>query len=553
MASSLSTTPSFTSSVKFRIVESSIVLITLFLTISMVLGGQGYFIACIMIPTIFLTAYLEFVFKTPWPRILLPYSFANSILLASRMLTSRREGIIEPIIPKESFTWFLVLYSLSMFTLFHSLTRMYSVFLKERMSRFRTIIEGVLFDIGAFVVFSTIIIVMLIYYGKLIPLYGVLLIGMEIVLPLAIRWFTRRYIIPGLLERRITFMGYTHPREPETEEFYFEVASIITLFVMLIPAIISYTKMELYSRPFVAVAILGVYEAIVVVFYSLAYMICIHGAFIESILRDRIVYVENADVFRKWRDISWFLNISLRYYLMMKYLSALYMLLQGLEILSFRTGDKNIYFGNIHENLSESYSYLKSIKLASRFVFWNVIDKIMPHLTHENIYIIEANVSEIEDPVLREDAKRAMGSLVNLYCKLNEMEKVDKEEVKRSLLNCVARLLKLSMRAKGKDKHTLTKLTARIEDLMNKEEVKPDDIANMVVKKPLTVNMFRNYIVHGQLYKNALVYKDNRVKADRFFSRPATLYTLYTLLFAYLVKKHLEQLGEQNLTPKSIT
>jgi len=54
------------------------------------------------------------------------------------------------------------------------------------------------------------------------------------------------------------------------------------------------------------------------------------------------------------------------------------------------------------------------------------------------------------------------------------------------------------------------------------------------------VNMFRNYVVHGQLYKNALVYRNNRVKADRFFSKPATLYTIYTLLLAYLVSKHSE-------------
>ncbi|MEM0355348.1 MAG: hypothetical protein QW716_01580 [Desulfurococcaceae archaeon] len=540
MASSLASSLSFASSVKFRIMESSIVLSTLFLTIYIVLNGQGYFIACIMIPTIFLTAYLEFIFKTPWPRILLPYSFANSILLASRMLTIRRGLFIEPIIPRNAFTWFLVLYSICVFTLFHSLTRMYSVFLKERMSRYRTIIEGVLLDIGVFIVFSTIITAMLIYYGKIIPLYGALLIFMEITLPLVIRWFTRRYIIPGLLERRITFMGYTHPREPETEEFYFEVASIITLFVMIIPAVISYTRMELFARPFVAIALLGVYEVIIVVFYSLAYMICVHGAFIESLLGDKIVYVENADVFRKWRDISWFLNLSLRYYLMMKYLSALYMLLQGLEILSFRTGDKSIYFGIIYENLNEGYNYLKTNKLASRFTFWNIIDKTIPLFNYDDIYVLEANVSELEDPAVREDAKRAMGSIVNLYCKLHELNSVDREEVRRALLNSVARLLKLDMKVKSRDKHVIAKLISKLENLMSKDVVKSEDLSDYVVKKPLTVNMFRNYVVHGQLYKNALVYRNNRVKADRFFSKPATLYTIYTLLLAYLVSKHSE-------------
>ncbi|MEM4695854.1 MAG: hypothetical protein QW170_01155 [Desulfurococcaceae archaeon] len=540
MASSLASSLSFASSVKFRIMESSIVLSTLFLTIYIVLNGQGYFIACIMIPTIFLTAYLEFIFKTPWPRILLPYSFANSILLASRMLTIRRGLFIEPIIPRNAFTWFLVLYSICVFTLFHSLTRMYSVFLKERMSRYRTIIEGVLLDIGVFIVFSTIITAMLIYYGKIIPLYGALLVFMEITLPLVIRWFTRRYIIPGLLERRITFMGYTHPREPETEEFYFEVASIITLFVMIIPAVISYTRMELFARPFVAIALLGVYEVIIVVFYSLAYMICVHGALIESLLGDKIVYVENADVFRKWRDISWFLNLSLRYYLMMKYLSALYMLLQGLEILSFRTGDKSIYFGIIYENLNEGYNYLKTNKLASRFTFWNIIDKTIPLFNYDDIYVLEANVSELEDPAVREDAKRAMGSIVNLYCKLHELNSVDREEVRRALLNSVARLLKLDMKVKSRDKHVIAKLISKLENLMSKDVVKSEDLSDYVVKKPLTVNMFRNYVVHGQLYKNALVYRNNRVKADRFFSKPATLYTIYTLLLAYLVSKHSE-------------
>lgn len=542
MATALAGLTVVTSKWWFRVIESSIVLSVLFLTSYVVLDGAGYFIACVMIPTIFLTAYLEFIFNTPWPRILLPYSLANSLLLASRMLTERVNGKFELILPRDVFVWFLVLYSLCMFSLFHALTRMYSLFLKERKSRFKTIIEGVLIDISAFILFSSIIVAILIYYNKIIMIYGVLLVALEIVVPFAIPWFTRRYIVPGLLERRITFMGYTHPREPETEEFYFEIASIVAIFVMLIPALISYTRVELYARPFVSIALLGVYELIVTVFYSLAYIVCVHGAFVEELLGDRIVYIENADVFRKWRDISWFLNISLRYYLMMKYLSAMYMLLQGLEILSFRTGDKEVYFGSLHESINRGYGVIQAKPKLRRFIFQRVVENTVKELNPNDIYVIEGAVSNVENPVLREEVKKTLGSIVNIYCKLHELRDVDQSEVKNGVLKSLTRLLKLRIKIKGRDAQTLDPLINKLQTLSNKDNITADELSQMLVKQPLTNNMFRNYIVHGQLYKNALVYRDSRVKADRFFAKPGTLYTIYTLILTDVVNRHPELL-----------
>ncbi|MEM4785644.1 MAG: hypothetical protein QXW87_02205, partial [Desulfurococcaceae archaeon] len=80
----------------------------------------------------------------------------------------------------------------------------------------------------------------------------------------------------------------------------------------------------------------------------------------------------------------------------------------------------------------------------------------------------------------------------------------------------------------------------KLSELLNKEKYSVEDFEEFVEKRVLTINMFRNYLVHGQLFKNAIVYKGSRVAADRFLNKPSVLYAVYTLLITMILTKYPE-------------
>ena len=519
----------------FRVIESLIVLYIMFYIFSSILG-YGYDLACILIPSIFLMVYVETLFKTPWPRILLPFSLGNSTLLASIMFHGT--------VPEYVYRWIIIGYALAIFALFHALTRMYSLFLKERSSRYRIILEGVLIDVLIFIVISGILVSILILYRAIMIPYGVLLILAEGLVLILVPWITINFIIPGLFERRIHVMGYTHPREPEIEEFYFELSSVTVMFILIIPAVIAYTSTTLTRRAFIPMALLGVYETIIMAYYTITFLVGVHGAFIESLLGDRIVGIEYGDVVRKWRDIAWFINTSIIYYSRMKYLSALFMLFQGLELLSIRTGDRELYFGSLYNLLVEGYEKIKNDKLLSKHVLWKHVEEALNSLKPENMYVLEPNWKPLEKTGLEEELKKALGSIVNIYCKFHELKNVEQDEVKQAIRNAISRLEILKKRVRGHALHVIVEYINGLNSLLAINPVKPGDLEKYLVKQPLTINMLRNYIVHGQLYKNALVYRGSRVRADRVLSKPAVLYAIYTLLITTLFSRHPELLRE---------
>ncbi len=518
-------------SIWFRLFESITVLTIIYYIVSSVTRNM-YDVACIMIPTIFLTIYVEYVFKTPWPRILLPYSLGNTTLLASIM--------VHDTVPEGVYRWIIIGYASAIFALFHALTRMYSLFLKERSSRFRTILEGVLIDILIFIAISGTMAIVLIYYRAIMLVYGILLIIGEVLVLVLVPWIVKRFIIPGLFERRIAILGYTHPREPEIEEFYFELSSVTVMFILIVPAIMAYTSTTLTRRAFIPMALLGVYEAIMMAYYTITFLVGIHGAYVESLLGDRIVGVEYGRVVGRWRDIAWFINTSILYYSRMKYLSALFMLFQGLEVLSLRTGDRDLYFGSLHELIKIGYERIRSDKLLSKYVLWEPINEAIEVLNPENVYVLEANWLSLEKTGFEEDFKKCMGSIINLYCKMHEIPNLDQLEAKQMITNALSKLENLRKRLRGRALSVINDYIVKLNELLEKDRVEPGDLEVFLIKQPLTINMLRNYIVHGQLYKNALVYRNKRTDADRIFSKPAILYAIYTLLLATVFTRHPE-------------
>jgi len=535
----------------FKVIESLIVLGIMYYIVSSTISlhltrspqETFYLTACIILPTLFITIYVESVFKSPWPRILLPYSLANSTLLASIMIYGT--------LPEYLFRWVIVGYALAIFTLFHALTRMFSLFLWERRSRFKAIIEGVLIDLFIFSVISVMLVAIMIYYRAILLVYGLLLIIGEILILVLVPRFIEKFIVPSLLSRGYAIYGFRHPREPEIERLYFALSSVTVLFILVVPAVMSYTSVSLTRRAFIPLALLGVYEAIIMAYYTITYIVSIHGAFIESLLGDRIVGIEHGRVIdivevsgnrvrHKWRDIAWFFNVSLSSYLKMKYLSALFMLFQGLEILSLRTCDRELYFGTLYDLINHGYRVLMNNSSAKKYVFKEAIDKTIETLKPENIYVIEGNWKPLEGTGYEEELKKALGSIVNLYCKLHEIPNLDMDEARAMIKSSIIKLVNLKKKVRGRALLVINDYINELDKLLEKDRVDISDLEKFLIKQPLTINMLRNYIVHGQLYKNALVHRNNRVEADRIFNKPEILYALYTLLITAVFDKHPE-------------
>jgi len=520
-------------SIWFKLFESTIVLLIMYL-IFVNITKDNYILSCILIPTFFLTLYVEYTFKTPWPRILLPFSLGNSTLLASIMF---RGVFNNPYVYK----WIIVCYAIALFTLFHALSRMFSIFLSERKSRFRAILDGVLIDTIVFIIVSSLLASILIYYRAIILLYGIMLVIGEILVLILIPWITRRYIIYGLFERRVAVMGYSHPRDIQIENFYFELSSIAVIFILIVPALIAYTSTTLEKRAFIPLALLSVYELLTMSFYALTYLTGIHGSFIESLVGDRLAGIEYGCVVTKWRDIAWFINNSLIYYLRMKYLSALYMLFQGLELLSFRVGNKKLYYGSIAELMSEGFNIVMKNNLLSKYVLVKFLVDAIELFKENNIYVIEPKVHGlINNSALEDNLKKCLGGIVNIYCKFNELGEISISEIKRSIAIAIRRLENLMSKVDDENKEYVKNYIDKLSELLNKEKYSVEDFEEFVEKRVLTINMFRNYLVHGQLFKNAIVYKGSRVAADRFLNKPSVLYAVYTLLITIILTKYPE-------------
>lgn len=518
----------------YRVFEASIVVLFIFLIIY-IDSGDFLVSGLITVQSIFLIGYLEYLFRTPWPRLILPLSMASLTYLAAKMM---KGTIMYSLYP-----WVVMIYGIAVFILYHAITRMLGIFLWERKARYRVISDDVMIDMFLFLVaVSTDAFVLLINHSVRPLAVGILLFLMYTV------WFIAPFIVKDhilivLLKARPRIEGYAHPREPEVEKLHFSLSSMIVLSSMTIPLLFAYTSPVLIKRAFVPLVLLGVYELIVIALFITAYITVLHGALLESYAGDRRLDIEHYNVFDAWRDIAWYMNRSAGYYLKMKYLSALYMLFQALEILSLRIGDKSIYFGPIYDLLNEGLEELKKNKLASKYAVWKVINDTLREFQPDKVYIVEPNWLPIEGSGFEEQLRRAMGSVVNLYCKFHEVPREARREARDMLLHARDKLIALYAKARRSVKPYVQELIEYINLLLEKDEVKPEDLEKILIKQPLTINMLRNYLVHGQLFKNALVYKNNRTKADRLMSLPGTLYTLYVLILLSSLKRAPQLLG----------
>jgi len=521
-----------TGSLWFRAFESATVLYAMYYVFSHVLRS-AYQLYCVMIPAALLALYAEAAFKSPWPRILLPFSLGNTVMLASIMLAGTIPAIV--------YAWVVAGYAIAVFALFHALSRMLMVFLWERRSRFRSIVEGSMIDAWIFAAVFTALTAVLAYYRAVMLPYAAILVASAIALPILTVKTAFKFIIPSLMERRLFILGYTHPREPEVEEVYFKFSSATVLFALIIPALMAYTSTSLERRAFIPMAVLLAYEAVIMVYYTITLLVSLHGAFIETLLGDKLVPVEKGEVARKWRDVAWFVNTSLIYYVKMKYFSALITLLQGLEVLSRRTGDRDVYYGSLYTLLEQGYSKIAGSSGLSKYVLADQVERVMEDLKPENTYVVEPKWRFLENTGFEESFKVAMGCVVNVYCKIRELGGVDPGEYRRALETAAARLEKLASRAPRDVAAKLRSVAGKLREYSS--VYNPTVLEEFVERVPLTVNMLRNYLVHGQLFKNAVVHQGSRVSADRVFGKPGTLYALYTLIFAAVTAKHPELLS----------
>ena len=489
----------------------------------------------IMVQTLVLIGYVEYIFKSIWPRIVLPVSMASVTYLAAKMI---EYTVIQSIYP-----WIILIYGVAVFILYHAMSRLINVFMWERKGRFKTIYEDIRIDMILFLVAASIdTYILLINHAIKMWAAIILLIIMYSL------WFTSPYIIRDYVLAKLLLLtgrrikGYVHPQEPEIEKVHLAIASITVLASMSIPFLYAYASPILLRRAFVPLALLAVYEVIVIALFVTTYIFILHGGFIEALAGGRYVRVEDYNVFDAWRDIAWYMNRSAGYFIRMKYLAALYMLFQGLEILSIRIGDKNLYFGPIYDVLEEGYRGLKENKLVSEYVFWRAIDETMNIFKPDKVYIVEPNWKPIEGTGFEEQFRRAAGTIVNLYCKLHEVPREARREAAEMLMNAKSKLETLYFKARRIVKPYIREYISRIDDLLLKAregKITIDDIEEMelIIKTPLTINMLRNYLVHGQLFKNALVYKGNRVKIDRIMAKPSTLYSIYVLILVSAIRR----------------
>jgi len=523
----------------FRLAEGILLFLFLYILVyhSGILEWDVGFLS--LLPATLLIIYLETSFHSPWPRIIIPLGMFSLSLLAERMFFLT--------LPMDVYIAVIMIYNFAALLLFLAVSNITSILLWERKSKFEDILNGIRIDMYLFLAVLFLISIILLYHHAIKPFYTLALLLVSLTVWILTPWFTDKYIMPPLLMGGSRSFGFAHPREPEAEKLHLSISMIIALLSLLIPLIFAYTGNSLVRRAYVPLALLTAYEGLIIPLYVVTRITGLHGALLESLMGDKYVPIENYHGFKGWRDIVWFLNRGAGYFLRLKYLSALYMHFQGLEILSLRTGDKEIYYGPIHLILREGYDYLRNHKSASKYVPWRVVEKILEKFSPENIYVTEPDTSRLEGTGFEELYKRALSGVVNLYCKLIEIPEEARKDAEQLVIHSIDKLKVLARRGRGDVREILEEAAGSLEKLLEKirkGELSRDNLETFLVRKPLTVNMLRNYLVHGQLYKNAIVYRGDRTEFDRLMEKPATLYTLYVLILSTTIKRHPEIIGD---------
>ncbi len=198
--------------------------------------------------------------------------------------------------------------------------------------------------------------------------------------------------------------------------------------------------------------------------------------------------------------------------------------------------------------LKKGYEYIVERKLL-KYVDKTLLEKTLEVFQPENIWVVEADTSilQCEPEETREFYKWVFSSLVNLYAKLVDVPHEARREWKKAVKTTIARLENF-IKTRVRDTHEkieLEKIRVELANMLDKEMITQKDIEEILHRYPPTTNMIRNYLVHGQLVKNAIVYRGSRDEFDRVMSQPYILYSLYTLIIAYTLWRHPELLEKR--------
>ena len=378
------------------------------------------------------------------------------------------------------------------------------------------------------------------------PLAGIILIvltwGSWVIVSSFVAGFTFRMLLMG----RVSRIGFAHPVEPEADRFILSASAIITLLSLMIPLVFAYTGTSLTARGFIPLVLLWIYESATLLLYIIINILSNHGGFIEELVSPRSrrpVNIEGYKVFHGWRDISWFFNRSAGYYCRLKYLSALHMLFQGIEILARRTGERRLFYGKLYETLKQGYSVIKRRGLL-RFVNKEILEKTLEDLSPERTWVVEADTEFFNNrpEPFKEYYRRLFSPLVNLYVKIKDLPEEASREGKQVLHTVYERLKEyvIHERLSEDEIKVIEGIIQELRNLMKKDHIDQSDLEKILGRTHLTINMIRNYLVHGQLTKNAIVYMGSRDLFDKLMSTPSILYALYTLIIAYIVDKYPE-------------
>ncbi len=520
-----------------RLIEATTLIIVAVLIVSTDIAIPFMVKPIIITTVVVFILYLECICSRLWIRVVLPYSFMGTVLLISRMVYG---AVLEP-----HYIYVVTAYAVTAFTLYHILYRLISILVGDRKIPFKEFLKGLHIDMLLYLIAITILSTW-VYILRSIQLWAYILL----VLGVWIAWITTymylsKKLFRILLRTHISSKGFAHPIEPEADKVLNSILTIALMIVLAIPLMFTYTNPVLQERGFVPLALLGVIEAINCLLYTIVYVYTRHGAYIEQLVSNnrKPVYVpiEEYRVFRTWRDISWFLNRSIGYYYRLKYLSALYMMFQGIEILSKRLSNKTIYYGNLHELLQEGYKYILEKNLGS-YVELDLLRKTIDVFKPSNTVIIEVDTKDLdkEPEEIKELYKRAFSSIINTYVKMIDVPSEARKIWRTSIESTISRLENLVYN-KINDPEEITMILDKIKslkNLLNKDYIAKEDLEKYFVKQPLTVNMLRNYLVHGQLVRNAILYKGSRDAFDKIMAQPSILYSLYTLLLAYLINSY---------------
>ncbi|WFO75466.1 hypothetical protein J4526_00770 [Desulfurococcaceae archaeon MEX13E-LK6-19] len=518
-----------------RIVEIIIFSIIVGAVLASIIGIPYAIVPVILFFTYLLLGLVEYTSTTPIIHVFLPISLFGVGLLSSRMIY----GTIDT----DHYVYVMILYMLSAFILYTTIYSMTRVILGERSHRFTEEYKTTILLMNIFLVTTTTLTIWLTMEKAIQIWASVILITLMWTLWIASRYYVNKKAIELTIFKQIgTGRGvFKHPQEPEVERALLTLIVFMTIPVFAIPLLFIYTKFALTQRSFIPLALLGIYEAMACLLYFVFHALTAHGAYIEELIDNRkLVRIEHYDVFETWEDASWFLNRSVGYYYRARYLTALYMLFQGLEILAKKHNLKELYYKNLHTAMSEGLKYIKNNNLT-KYVKINTLEETLDKLNEENTWVIEASTKIIEEEPgeVKEAYKKLYIDLINMYLNIIEDPEKVLAEKNKIIDNTVNKLRSFIKNRISNDnyKKALEDIITKLLELKEKQNIQQEDLEFVLEKKPLTINMLRNYLVHGQLVRNAIVYKGSRKLFDELLSNPAILYSIYTLTIAYVVKE----------------